>query len=287
MKKMTWISPLEERITKTPYASNNSLFRAVSVVSPEFVYYYLSQLLTYGLAYMIGTGQYQTNMSDFFRNNSLFCAAMIRILAVTVAVAPLSYSFFKEYPVILPGKNKVSGRIMKVCVLAAASSLLFNVIAVSTGFTGSSSSFSQTSSSQFSLPIWAGVIVYGIITPVTEEMVHRGLIYNRLRRYFGVAMAIIGSSLIFGVFHGNIVQLVYGSIMGLIIAYVYERYGAFIYPVLFHCTANIVVYVCMSIDKLRYLAMSYVGITVETILVIGTAYLLITEGTKSQENIDT
>lgn len=281
MGKNTWKTPLEERIYKTPYTSPYSMMRAISVVTPEFVYYYLAQLLTYGMAYWIGTGQYNASTSDFFREHSLFCAALIRILAVTLAVVPLIYPFIKEYPIILPKKESAGRRICIICILAVVSSLLLNSLAILTGFAGSSSSFSKTSSAQFSLPVWAGIIVYGIVTPVTEEIVHRGLIYNRLRRYFGFEIALVGSSLLFGLFHGNTVQLVYGSLMGMMLAYIYERYGAFLYPVLFHCMANIAVYVCMSIDNIRDIVISVPAICVWSIMLLGGMYMLISEKPKT------
>jgi len=51
------------------------------------------------------------------------------------------------------------------------------------------------------------------------------------------------SALLFGVFHGNIVQGIYGTLMGLLIAYVYEKYDNFIAPVIIHVAANFSVYI--------------------------------------------
>lgn len=277
-----WYSPLSERVKKTAYMHPNSFVRALSVISPEFVYYYVGQIVTFGLAYVIGTGSYGTEVSAFYKEHSLYIAALIRILAVTLAVVPLIPSFMKEYPVILQKKGLNGRFIIWTVILSVSSSLLFNSLAMVTGFTGTSETFSKTASSQFSLPIWLGIIVYGIVTPITEEIVHRGLIYNRLRRYFNLTIGVLGSSLLFGISHGNRVQLAYGFVMGLMICYVYERYGSFIYPVLFHCFANISVYICMSILLLRQAVTSYAGIMIEAALVIACL-----AGVALSENIDT
>lgn len=265
MKNCEWIQPLGERHLKTPYSLNSSFARSLSIISPELVYYYLSQFVTFSAATMIGTGQYGTTASSFFNEHSLIIAVTIRIMAVTLAVLPLLISFKHEYPVLLPKSNKTS-RIAITILCGMMISMFFNVLAMRTGFSESSSSFSQTSSAQFSLPIWLGIIVYGLITPLTEEIVHRGLIYNRLRRYFNLPIAIITCSLIFGVSHGNIVQLVYAFIMGIFICYIYERYGAFLYPVLFHCSANITIYVCMSIAPVKAVITSVPALIAEGIL---------------------
>ncbi len=47
------------------------------------------------------------------------------------------------------------------------------------------------------------------------------------------------------------VQALYGTLMGLIIVWTYERYGGFLYPVLFHAAANVVVYILSSTDLIN------------------------------------
>ena len=178
------IKPLAKRITKSAYMIENSFLKSLSVVTPEFVYYYINQLVTFGCAYLIGTGQYGTQMSDIFMKHSTAWAVSIRIAALILAVLPLIWSFVKEYPVILPKEEKRAGHIMLTVMLAASSAIFLNVMLSMTGFVSKSDSFVKTATAQFSLPIWMGVLVYGIVTPVTEEIVHRGIIYNRLRRYY-------------------------------------------------------------------------------------------------------
>ncbi len=70
----------------------------------------------------------------------------------------------------------------------------------------------------------------------------RGILYNRMKRCFNDKIALVVSSLLFGIYHGNLVQAVYGTILGLLIAYFYERYKSFAAPVLFHGVANISVF---------------------------------------------
>lgn len=85
------------------------------------------------------------------------------------------------------------------------------------------------------------VICLGIISPLVEELVFRGLVYNRMRRsVMGVNQAIILSGLLFGFYHGNLVQAVYGSLSGILLAYLYEKYGSIKAPILAHILMNIV-----------------------------------------------
>lgn len=63
-----------------------------------------------------------------------------------------------------------------------------------------------------------------IIAPVSEEILFRGLLCGSLRPY-GKRFAIFGSALLFGLFHGNLVQTPYAFCAGLVLGYVAEEYG--------------------------------------------------------------
>ena len=131
---------------------------------------------------------------------------------------------------------------MFVGALALSLAIGFNVLFYLLGITESSQSFTDTATAQFGVVFFVGVILYGIVSPLAEEAVFRGLIYNRMKRCFPLPAAMILSSLLFGCYHGNMVQALYGTLLGILIAYTYEKYASFTVPVLFHGTANIVIY---------------------------------------------
>lgn len=139
---------------------------------------------------------------------------------------------------------------MFVGALALSSAIGFNVLFYLLGITESSQSFKNTANAQFGVVLFVGIILYGIVSPLAEEAVFRGLIYNRMKRCFPLPIAMILSSLLFGCYHGNMVQALYGTILGILIAYTYEKYASFTVPVLFHGTANIVIYAMTYYDGL-------------------------------------
>ena len=51
------------------------------------------------------------------------------------------------------------------------------------------------------------IVCMGIIAPLAEEIVFRWLIYLRLRDYMRSGAAIVISGLFFGIYHGNLVQV--------------------------------------------------------------------------------
>ena len=77
-----------------------------------------------------------------------------------------------------------------------------------------------------------------VAAPILEEVVFRGLIYTRLRRAMPVPAALILSSLLFGVAHGNLVQFVYATLSGLLLGWLFEKYHSIWASVLFHMAFN-------------------------------------------------
>ena len=116
--------------------------------------------------------------------------------------------------------------------------LLFDL----TGITDSSAAYRAVAQSQFSASLGVGLVCYGLITPLAEELVFRGIVYNELKRGYRQPLAMLVSALLFGLYHMNSVQGGYGFLMGLLMAYLYEYFGSFLWPVLIHMLANSLAY---------------------------------------------
>lgn len=111
-------------------------------------------------------------------------------------------------------------------------------------------SYESTRRILFSGERMASVLILGLVVPMAEELMFRGLIFSHLKQMTGQKGAFIFSALLFGVYHGNLVQGIYAFLTGLILAYVYERFGSLFAPFLFHCTANIFVYLAADMKIL-------------------------------------
>ena len=79
----------------------------------------------------------------------------------------------------------------------------------------------------------------GIVAPVAEETVFRWMVYARMRDYLKMPYAVVLSGLLFGIYHGNIVQFLYASLLGCLFAYFMEMTGSLYASVLLHIGANI------------------------------------------------
>lgn len=131
-------------------------------------------------------------------------------------------------------------------VVAGIGSVLgINLLFHLSGMTAQSAAYQAVSESQYAASLWVGLLCYGLITPMAEELLFRGIIYNYLRRFVDLRLAIVISALVFAVYHANAVQGSYALLIGCLMAYGYEYFGSYRIPVLLHIISNVLAY-CLS-----------------------------------------
>lgn len=145
-----------------------------------------------------------------------------------------------------PEKKKYrAARYVLLMVYAAASCVFLNMAVGFTGLAGKSEAFQRAAESQYAVSPGMGLLLYAGVSALTEELVFRFLLYNRLRRFcnravYGMAV----SAFLFGAYHGNIVQGCYAFALGILIALSYLYFDSFLAPVLFHSAGNAVIFLC-------------------------------------------
>jgi membrane protease YdiL (CAAX protease family) len=98
--------------------------------------------------------------------------------------------------------------------------------------------YEQVSSVIFGGGFVLSLITIGILGPVFEELLFRGLVFGELRKIMPVKVALVLQALLFGVYHLNVVQGAYAFLLGLLIGYVYYRSNSIIAPVIIHIAIN-------------------------------------------------
>lgn len=240
----------------------SSLKKTAYLLLPLLIYFAvhdISEILLWaGIEAMMSRGG--EKIKSLLTENAYTVQGMVNGMAILIGTASIWTAVSNE----IKGEDKRKGTIKEkgICekritsymflgVLAFLSAVGINILFYQTGFTGSSQSFEQVYEMQYGVQFMVGLFLYGIISPFAEEAVFRGLIYNRMKRCFSYRIALIFSSLLFGFYHGNTVQAVYGILLGMLIAYTYEQYKSFAAPVLFHGVANVSVYAMTYQNNLR------------------------------------
>jgi len=85
---------------------------------------------------------------------------------------------------------------------------------------------------------WVVVIAIVFLAPIAEEVFFRGVVFNAWLREGGRRWAYIGSAALFAAIHLSLLSLLPIFLLGLALAWVYERKGNLLAPIAMHATVN-------------------------------------------------
>ncbi|WDV46964.1 CPBP family intramembrane metalloprotease [Clostridiaceae bacterium M8S5] len=103
----------------------------------------------------------------------------------------------------------------------------------------------------------ASIITIGIIIPIFEEILFRGIVFNKLKQLFNIEIVIILQAFLFGLYHGEIVQIIFTIFLGLTLGLTYYYTESIYIPILIHASNNI-----LSIISMKYLSTFEISIYV-------------------------
>lgn len=93
--------------------------------------------------------------------------------------------------------------------------------------------------SQMIEPTLQMILLVVVVSPIIEELIFRGAVLSIAKKITPFYVANIIQALLFGIYHGNIVQGIYAFLLGLLIGCLKKRYGKLIYTILFHMSLNL------------------------------------------------
>lgn len=237
-----------------------------------FAYYVISLLISsviltaVSIVYAIGLQELEGSSYNFWLNvASALSTFGAFIICYGIWHKKIRFHSIKEI-------DKLS--IVPMVILAAAIAIGMNGVLTLTELYRFSPTFQRVSEMQFDTPVWLGIISYGILAPLGEEIVFRGVVYGQLRKVLKVPYAVVLSGLAFGLFHGNLVQAVYATVIGCLLALVYEWYGTIAAPMLFHSVANLFVYVMLELLPFGGVFLSVPSCVLFLVLSAGSLFLL-------------
>lgn len=117
--------------------------------------------------------------------------------------------------------------------------ILVNTLIRASGIARVFTGFSEISPGLYGPPLWLQVCAMGVGIPIAEELVFRGLVFGKAREDRPFFQSAVLSALLFGIYHGNVLQGMYGFSMGILFAWVMERKKTILAPVFMHMSANL------------------------------------------------
>ena len=123
---------------------------------------------------------------------------------------------------------------MAVAMVANTAS---DMIQTNFSFFGLQNTLDMSAKANTPLEIVLYIISTAVVPAFAEEFAFRGILMGTLRR-FGDAFAIIASAIVFGAMHGNIVQVPFAFILGLVFAYVDCKTNSILPSIIIHFVNN-------------------------------------------------
>lgn len=225
----------------SPLHRQNRLSQVWRVVYPCGIHFLISQIVAnVGLAVILkGMG----GTMDDFNSHTIFLTGITALLTMI----PCLYFYKRDVRARVTGGliPKAGGRRLKVgeglwlLLIGASLATFANMLVAALQNILPVREYQETMNQITSgKSIWMLVFWMGIVAPIAEEMVFRWLIYFRLRDYMRMGMAMAVSGILFGIYHMNLTQAVYASILGMMFAYFLEITGNLWASVLLHIGAN-------------------------------------------------
>ncbi len=100
----------------------------------------------------------------------------------------------------------------------------------------------KSTAPEFSQGPWSLALMLlcvGVLPAILEEFAIRGVVLGALRKKFSDTSAIVLSSLLFGLLHGNLQQIPFASLMGLLLGFATVYTGSIIPAILIHTVNNV------------------------------------------------
>lgn len=187
------------------------------------------------------TAELQEELNSLINRYSLHLTALTNVVLIPIYILLLMGDEKKRRNSLgirytAPGIKRLG----VVFVLGMSAAVSVNVIVSLSQIARFSPKYQQVSEVIYSGGLFMEIVSAVIAAPILEELFFRGMIYKRLRDMINVKAAVVISALFFGAFHGNLVQFVYAFIIGLMLAYVYEKFKTIWAPVIFHVGANLI-----------------------------------------------
>ena len=208
----------------------------------------------FSFLYMMSEPELVTQaMEDQAKMTELYERLMAEILGVTtvvegvaalVTIPVMLVLFHKDRMMeksagIVPNKKAPVWKYFARLLMVLALSLGFNNLVLIGNLASYDSAYEETLSTLYSASLPVQIICLGILVPICEELVFRGLMFKRLRERGPFWQAALYASAVFAFLHMNMIQMLYGFLMGLVFCYIYEKYGSVKAPVAAHIAVNL------------------------------------------------
>ena len=169
----------------------------------------------------------------------LLLSSSLTILGFFIGYTILERNFFKRIDFSLKLKT---GKAVSILLLGISMQfvvgLLINLMSSLPFYDGMMQKHEEVTGGLMNNNIILTFICVAVLVPITEEIVMRGLVYKKMKECSPRMFAIIFQAAVFGLIHGNLLQFLYATFLGIILASIYDWCGTLLAPILLHMSFN-------------------------------------------------
>ncbi|MBE6138317.1 MAG: CPBP family intramembrane metalloprotease [Firmicutes bacterium] len=218
--------------------------------------------------YEVGSNEYVESLAYFFSD--------YRVIIVILSVLLLIPLFKKKCNFNKLSTNKYS--IMLLVLNGISFALVYNLTLLHLNKHLNFTNIFDSSNTN----LFLALIASGIIGPIMEELIFRNIVYERFKKSYKPIIAIALTGLLFGLFHGNIIQFLYAFLLNFILIFVYEKFQSIYAPIVVHVSANCGLQLFLTFINYNNIYISSMFLIINIMILI-TSYKLLNLNTEKNE----
>ncbi len=237
---MNFIQPV-----RTPKQSEHEVFRNIGhfIGAVLFAMLCAHQLIGAVNSILVTFGVLKTNLPLYGLSNTAYCLLQMLWYVLYIPVPALVIGMLtRNAPSPFPVKRMPITDLIAMAFTGMAFAVLANL----------ATSWLMVFLEAFGIPIptfpetveptaeslWLNIVSTAVLPALAEEIVFRAYVQGALRRC-GTTASVVLSAALFALFHGNILQVPFAFLMGLILGWLFARTGSILPSVLLHFGNNL------------------------------------------------
>jgi membrane protease YdiL (CAAX protease family) len=167
--------------------------------------------------------------------------------------------------------NKISLLHIGICIISAIGlNMAINGLISMSQITNLFPEYEEVISGIINHDFYLTLLCVGILIPISEEILYRGILLNKLRNGFSISIAIIIQGILFGISHMNFIQGMYAFIIGAFFGYIVIWTGSLLSSIIMHIVVNSMSVIISNTNQLNMgynnmLILTLVGIIISII----------------------
>ena len=129
----------------------------------------------------------------------------IQGMAALITIPVMAFLYYRDrkrekLSGVIPNKKAPAVMYIPMLVMAGMLNIVLNNLIMIGGLSNYSREYVETSEAFYSASLGMQILCLGLLVPIAEELVFRGLMYRRMREDTGIVVSVFYSALVFGRF---------------------------------------------------------------------------------------